>query len=98
MAQKRFITGGSGAKAGFPRTTLASMDDANITTPADGQSLVFDGTKWVNAMAGSLYWLDPVLSIFDNSGGLPSSPVPGSRYIAMVTAHGWIANHVYTAL
>jgi hypothetical protein len=44
---------------------------------------------------GSRYWIDPVLSIFDNNSALPVGPTIGDRYIAKVTANGWVANYVY---
>lgn len=40
-------------------------------------------------------WLDPVISIFDNTIALPVAPANGDRYIAQVTANGWTADYIY---
>jgi hypothetical protein len=41
------------------------------------------------------YWLNPVLSIFDNTLALPALPNVSDRYIAKVTAHGWTKDNIY---
>lgn len=53
---------------------------------------IFHNGQWVE---NDVPWLDPVISIFDNTAALPVSPVNGDRYIAEVTANGWTANSVY---
>jgi hypothetical protein len=40
-------------------------------------------------------WLDPVISIFDNTAALPLLPTIGDRYIALVTANGWTIDKIY---
>jgi len=58
---------------------------------ADGvyRSIRPDG--WSNNSSG---WLDPIISFFDNTTGLPTEPITGDRYVAMYTAHGWTQNEV----
>jgi hypothetical protein len=41
------------------------------------------------------YYLDPIISQFDNNSGLPVGPSIGDRYIAQATAHGWTDQNVY---
>ena len=41
------------------------------------------------------YWQAPVISFFDNTLALPVGPAIGDRYVALVTAHGWTAFHIY---
>jgi hypothetical protein len=71
------------------------------TTPSEGCTVV-------NKNVGDTYtylsatwaptedtWLDPIISIFDNTAALPIAPTIGDRYIAKVTANGWTINYVY---
>ena len=50
MSQKRYMTGGSGMRAGFPRTSLSSLDDIAVDNPQPGEGLVWNGTNWENAV------------------------------------------------
>ena len=54
----------------------------------------FNGVLWQH-VSGSKYWLDPVISVFDNTAALPAAPAVGDRYIAKVNAHGWALNYIY---
>lgn len=92
MSQRRFLLGGSAGKSGFPRTTISSLDDMDLAGAVAGDIIVYDGTKWVDK---TISWKEPVISIFDNTAALPASPAIGDRYIALVTANGWTANHIY---
>jgi hypothetical protein len=92
MASKRYVVGGSGQHAGFGRTSLASLDDVDITSPVEKDELRYLSSKWKNR-AG--FWVDPVVSIFDNTTNLPLTPLLGERYIAKVTANGWVADQIY---
>jgi hypothetical protein len=45
--------------------------------------------------SGNLFWLPPIISIFNNTLALPVDPTTGDRYLAEVTANGWIADRIY---
>lgn len=40
-------------------------------------------------------FLDPVISLFDPTGGLPPTPALGDRYLSTATANGWTADYIY---
>ena len=92
MASKRYVVGGSGQHAGFGRTSLASLDDMNITNPQPRDELRYTAGKWTNRPG---LWIDPVISLFDNTLNLPVTAGVGDRYIAGATANGWTAGNVY---
>jgi len=95
MAKKYPISGGSGARAGFPRTTLSSLDDVSILNPKLDDELIYNGTAWANVStigAGII----KVIAIYDPTSGLPAAPAVNDHYIALYTANGWTAKHIYT--
>jgi hypothetical protein len=53
-------------------------------------------SQYVVNVASNLNYKNPILSIFNNTFGLPSSPAQGDRYIALSTAHTWIKDYIYT--
>ena len=62
-------------------------------TPTLSTHLVTKG--YVDNKIQGLDWQQSVLSRFNPTGGLPSSPVTGDRYISTATASGWTINRVY---
>jgi hypothetical protein len=73
----------------------------SMTVPPEG-AIVF--VRWLNMMYAfdfnvwrlyQDYWFKPVISIFDNTLALPVAPTQGDRYIAMVTAFGWVKDNLY---
>jgi hypothetical protein len=70
-------------------------------TPQEGYVTIvktlFDAYLYLNGKWDELQtsWLDPVISIFDNTIALPVAPANGDRYIAQVTANGWTADYIY---
>jgi hypothetical protein len=48
-----------------------------------------------STLYGDVYWLVPVISIFNNTIALPVGPTSGDRYIAQVTGNGWVAKNIY---
>jgi hypothetical protein len=73
----------------------------NETTPINGDVVfVTDLQQLYGFIAGSWVpipqsWLEPVISIFDNTAALPVAPSDGDRYIALVTANGWTKDYIY---
>lgn len=63
-----------------------------------GITIVTSGNEvTIGAAAFSdVYWLNPIISIFDNTAGPPVPSIVGESYMALVTAHGWTANNIYT--
>ena len=49
----------------------------------------------LNSIVSGVRWSDSVDAIYNNASALPSSPANGDRYIALVTANGWIINNIY---
>jgi hypothetical protein len=96
MSGKRYNTGGSGARAGFPRTTLDSLDDTFSYTGHAREILTVKPDE-SGIEPKILSWKEPVISLYDNTSGLPPAAI-GDRYIALVTAHGWTAGHIYEAI
>ena len=48
----------NGGGGGGGSSTLAGLTDVQLTSPANGQALVYNGTsrKWVNGAGGSFYF------------------------------------------
>lgn len=51
--------------------------------------------SYVDSLIAGVVPIASVISIYDNSSALPSTPTVGNRYIAHVTANGWTLNHIY---
>ncbi len=65
----------------------------NVVDPTDPQDVA---TKyWVETITYGLKWLEPVISFYDPTPGLPAAPVVGDRYTATATANGWTIDHIY---
>lgn len=47
------VTDEMGSGGGGGSSTLAGLDDVSLTTPTQGQALVYDGNDWVNGKGGS---------------------------------------------
>jgi hypothetical protein len=73
MAKKYPLSGGSGMRAGFPRTNLSAMDDVTVDNPQRGEGLVWNGTNWENAVisGGGNSNLSYFMTI--DAGSLPST-------------------------
>lgn len=71
------------------------------TAPVEGACVVvkelFDTYTFLNGQwtENNTPWLDPIISIFDNTSALPVAPSNGDRYIALVTANTWTKDYVY---
>ena len=50
---------------------------------------------YVDGLVQGLDWQASVLSRYNPTSALPSSPSAGDRYIATATANGWTINHIY---
>lgn len=50
---------------------------------------------YVDTVTHGLLWLEPIISFYDPTPGLPGAPVVGDRYTATATANGWTADHIY---
>ena len=89
-----YLYDGTGWFALLRMDKIVPDDSAFITvTPvADTLELGFDDHGRYTIYE---FWLYPVISIYDNTAGLPVLPTVGDRYIAKVTAHGWTKDHIY---
>ena len=62
-------------------------------TPTDPSHLV---TKsYVDAISADWDFLEPAISLWDASAGLPVGPTAGDRYVCSVAGNGWALNSVY---
>lgn len=77
----------------------ATLTNERVLTAGAGITITDGGPNGNVTISATLftdvYWLNPVISIFDNTAALPVAPVNGDRYIAKVTANGWTINRVY---
>jgi hypothetical protein len=88
---------------GWTKDSIYEYDGVQwiATTPITGCTVLiktlYDTFVYLNASWTAIEsaWLDPVISIFDNTIALPVAPANGDRYIAQVTANGWTANNIY---
>ena len=62
--------------------TIANSDDA-VTK------------EYVDNKVQGLEWQSSVIDFYDPSGGLPSNPNTGDRYISTATANGWTEDYIY---
>jgi len=46
----------------------------------------------------SISWKRPIVGIVDNTTSIPTASVIGERWIALVTASGWIKDHIYQCI
>ena len=76
-----------------PLSSVGTLPDANITSPQIGQTLVYDGTKWVNSSIPNYFDVrfqtsDLVLNPgFTDLGGTPIPVVVAGSYKVSVHAH-----------
>lgn len=73
--------------------TLTQLGDVTITTPASGQSLVYNGTTWVNGAPSNIYTSDGTLTgnrnvllsgyslTFNSSGRVAAYINPSGRFV-----------------
>jgi hypothetical protein len=86
----RYIAAGS-----FGGWTANNIYQWNAGGAAWVETVVVAGMSTAVNFANGTLFADPVISIFDNMGGLPAGPSVGDRYIALYTANGWTKDNIY---
>lgn len=74
---------------GLPSFAMVSLSN----TPTEQYHTATKG--YVDSVVQGIDWQKSVKSFFDPTGGLPSSPVAGDRYISYATAGGWTKDYIY---
>jgi hypothetical protein len=72
--------------------TFSEIPQCSVV-PTTGNDLV--NKTYADSLAGGVTWLNPIISFYDPTGGLPGSPTTGDRYISTATANGWTDKYLY---
>jgi hypothetical protein len=99
IAELRLVQPGAPGRAYVPPAGQGFVVDLELREPP-----VFPATKAtaeayanaIHAYYGTTFqWQTPVLDRWDASGGLPSGPTTGDRYLCSVSGNGWTIHHIY---
>jgi parallel beta-helix repeat protein len=74
-------------------STLKDGDISIVNVPTQPQHAT--NKQYVDTLFQGWSFQEAVLEIYDPTGGLPIGPSVGDRYIAYLTANGWISQHIY---
>ena len=83
----------SGTRAMSGNLNMNSNFITSLPTPTSTDHAATKG--YVDSLFQGAEWIESVIDFFDPTGGLPSGPTNGDRYISSATANGWVANNVY---
>ena len=74
------------------------VDNRDVDDTLDTTSVLWTGNQiksYVDSKIQGLSWKESVISFYDNSTSLPTSPSGGDRYIAQTSGNGWTEDNIY---